>query len=75
MGNDHTGATELSDAACDVDHLTLAEQALAWRLLLQAASLHSRARAIAAAGVTRGHSSPSCPACATPPASRRSGKA
>ncbi len=40
MGNDHTGATELSDAACDVDHLTLAEQALAWRLLLQAASLH-----------------------------------
>jgi len=40
MGNDYTGATELSDAACDTEHLTLAEQAFAWRLLLQAALLH-----------------------------------
>ncbi|MEP6502096.1 MAG: arginine N-succinyltransferase [Betaproteobacteria bacterium] len=39
MGNDYTGATELADAACDVAALTLAEQAFAWRLLLQSALL------------------------------------
>ncbi len=39
MGNDYTGATELADAACDTAALTLAEQAFAWRLLLQCALL------------------------------------
>lgn len=39
MGNDYTGATELADAACDTAQLTLAEQAVAWRLLLHAGLL------------------------------------
>lgn len=39
LGNDHTGASELADLACDTAALTLAEQADVLRRLVQAALL------------------------------------